>query len=98
MTDQEAMARMGEIFADQYAIIGRLHKIERAIDPLKQMATEAVDLFSDRYDDDEQYTNFMVACNESADRIEEMRQALKETKVLIDWMKEKWQNINDDEE
>lgn len=96
MTDQEAMARMGEIFADQYAIIGRLHLLRRAMTSLKQTATEAVDDFSDC--DNEQYTHFRWACAESKDKIEEMQQALKEVKGLVDWMVQRWQDLNNDEE
>ena len=90
------MARMGEIFADQYAIIGRLHQMRRAMTSLKQTATEAVDVFSDS--DNEQYTHFLWACTESKGKIKEMQQALKEVKGLIDWMKGRWQDLNNDDD
>ena len=89
MTDNEAMARMGEIFADQYAIIGRLHQMRRAMTSLKQTATEAVDVYSDY--DKEQYTHFLRVCQESYDKINEIQKALNETKSLMDWIKQRWQ-------
>jgi hypothetical protein len=94
MTDNEVMAKMGEIFADQYAIIGRLHQLRRAMASLKQTATEAVDAYSDC--DNEQYTHFRWVCAESTDKIEEMEQALKEVKALIDWMVDRWTDLNND--
>lgn len=94
MTGNEAMARMGEIFADQYAIIGRLHQMRRAMTSLNQTAAEAVDVFSDC--DNEQYTHFRWTCAESQDKIEEMQQALKEVNGLIDWMVNRWNDLNND--
>ena len=96
MTGQEAMAKMGKRFTDEFAIIGRLYKLRRDMKSLKETATYAVDLYCER--DNEQYPTFKFVCAQSQHTIKKMKEALAEVDGLIDLIQKWWYNLNNNDD
>lgn len=70
--------------ADQYTIIGKVHQVAYVLEHLKKQATEAVDVFSN-YDegDNEQFAR---AVKESLDSVDIIEDAIEDIRTLLEWM------------
>ncbi len=87
--------KIDQMVCDQYSVIGKLHQLSFVFNYLRKYATESVNIFS-RYDDDE-HAQFLLAVQESLDKIDLMEEALEDTKNLLHWMRQRRSEIFNEE-